>query len=247
VDFAPDGHQIATGSEDGTAKVWLAASPEQVAAWRKEESEAETVLDDLRQKRGLEVERARASRARDPGAIKQWLVLAPIRLEGKTKAAAIAALDQEQIPQESGLQPRAGDRVLFGSTERQWTPALLTDYDLDFNQLLGEEPEYCVGYAICYILSDAAKSELTMRIGSDDEAKAYLNGEEVYRWAETRSYKPERDVRAGLKLKPGVNVLVLKVVNETQDWLASVRVADADGQPVKGIFVTLNPPEPNKP
>jgi WD40 repeat protein len=247
VDFAPDGHQIATGSQDGTAKVWLAATPEQVAAWQKEESEAETVLDGLRQKRGLEAERARASRAKDPGAIKQWLVLAPIPLEGKTKAAAIAALEQEQIPHESRLQPHAGEQVLFGSTERQWTPALLTDYDLDFNQLLGEEPEYSVAYAVCYILSDAAKSELTMRIGSDDEAKAYLNGEEVYRWAETRSYLRERDVRAGLKLRPGVNVLVLKVINETQDWLASVRVADADGQPVKGIFVTLNPPESNKP
>jgi len=34
---------------------------------------------------------------------------------------------------------------------------------------------------------------------------------------------------------------VFKVVNEWMDWQGAVRLADKDGNPVKGIKVTLDP------
>ncbi len=40
VAFSPDGQRIVTGSGDMTAKVWEAATPEQVAAWENEERSA---------------------------------------------------------------------------------------------------------------------------------------------------------------------------------------------------------------
>ena len=46
--FSPDGQRIATGSHDNTAKVWEAATPEQVAAWQEEEQAAEQRLARLR-------------------------------------------------------------------------------------------------------------------------------------------------------------------------------------------------------
>jgi hypothetical protein len=36
-------------------------------------------------------------------------------------------------------------------------------------------------------------------------------------------------------------VLVFKVVNETADWQGSIRLTDAQGNPVKGIKVSLTP------
>jgi hypothetical protein len=44
-----------------------------------------------------------------------------------------------------------------------------------------------------------------------------------------------------ISLEAGLNVLVFKVVNEFVDWKGSIRFTDAQGNPVKGIHVTLNP------
>jgi hypothetical protein len=42
-------------------------------------------------------------------------------------------------------------------------------------------------------------------------------------------------------LRPGMNVLVFKVVNESQEWLGCVRLVDADGKPAQGIQARRTP------
>jgi WD40 repeat protein len=51
VTVSPDGTRIASGSLDGTVKIWTAATSEQVAAWDKEEAESEKKLKALRRER----------------------------------------------------------------------------------------------------------------------------------------------------------------------------------------------------
>jgi hypothetical protein len=174
-----------------------------------------------------------------PGAIKQWLVLAPIRFGDRSGAVALA---QEQVPQEANLRPRAGEPAKAGRTERVWRAVQLEDHLINFNQLLGAETWWNVAYAVSYIQSEADQTGLLMKVGSDDQAKVYLNGKEIYQYAQARSYVPPQDVVAGVELKAGLNVLVFKLVNATVDWQGSVRFTDAAGQPVKGIRVTPSPP-----
>jgi hypothetical protein len=185
-------------------------------------------------------EEQHVSRAHDPARIRQWLVLAPIPFEGQTEAAALKALDQEQVPDEAHLRPRAGDRVAIGQSELMWTE--VRDYLLDFNQLAGKQTEWSVAYAVCYLQSDTDRTRLRMEVGSDDQAKIYLNRREIYRNPTARECIPDQDLVEGVELKTGLNVLVFKVVNETEGWQGSVRLTHAYGQEVKGVSVTLTPP-----
>ena len=129
----------------------------------------------------------------------------------------------------------------MGESELTWRAVQLDDELLDFNQLLGVVTQWSVAYAVCYVHSDAARSGLLLKVGSDDEAKIYLNGKPVYTWDTPRNWASDQDVVAGVELRAGLNVLVLKVVNGVGGWQASVRFTDAAGQPPKGIKVQRVP------
>jgi WD40 repeat protein/serine/threonine protein kinase len=253
----PDGQRIVAVSEDrGKVTIWEAATPQQVAAWRQEDRLAAERLETVRREQAAAAERAQAlaqaedaraqaARAQDPGAIKRWLVLAPIPFEGKD---GVAALDEEQLPQEAGLRPHADQRVNLGKTEAPWRAVQNKDYLLEFTILAKEvQPsawpfvEYSLGYAVTYIHSETSHPNLVMKIGSDDQAKVYLNGREIHRNLYVRSYKADQDVVSNVELQAGLNVLVLKVVNEAMDWRGSIWLTDAAAQPVPGITVTLDP------
>ena len=177
--------------------------------------------------------------AQDPGAIREWLLLAPIGFDGTNGAKALA---QQQIPGEAHLHPRAGDRSRIGRSNLVWQEFHLDDYGLDFKELTQKtNADWCVAYAVCYIESEASQPDLIMKVGSDDQSKVYLNGKERYRCEEPRSFVPEQDEVRGVALKAGLNVLVFKVVNEKVDWRGSIRFTDVAGQPVKGLRVTLDP------
>jgi hypothetical protein len=55
------------------------------------------------------------------------------------------------------------------------------------------------------------------------------------------SFAPDEYKVAEIELKRGINVVVFKVVQEYGPWAGSVHFTDRDGNPVKGIKVTLDP------
>ena len=80
--FSPDGQRIVTGSYDQTAKVWQAASPQQVDAWQQEEKVAKERLEVVRREWDAVVERDRALLAQDPGALRTMAYPCPDPLCG---------------------------------------------------------------------------------------------------------------------------------------------------------------------
>jgi hypothetical protein len=127
-----------------------------------------------------------------------------------------------------------------GGQEFTWREHHEKDPVLDFNRLLGESCNYSVAYAVCYVISAAERHDLLLQVGSDDQAKVYLNGQEVYKYTRVRplaTLDPSRSVT----LRKGTNVLVLKVVNESGQWLGCARFVDRDGKPVEGLEVRLTP------
>lgn len=88
--------------------------------------------------------------------------------------------------------------------------------------------EMVVAYAVTYILSPDAR-ETTLFIGSDDGAKVFINGKEVYRFLGERYAEPDQ-AEIGLELTPGWNTLLIKVENGFGPFGFFARVADADGK-----------------
>jgi WD40 repeat protein/serine/threonine protein kinase len=220
VAFSADGERIAIGSGDGTAKVWQGATKKQAVVWEGEARAAEAAAFKPTQA--------------DAGAIRHWLVLGPLHLA--PGQAGPDGLDQEQVTREAELRPRSEDKAVFNRSALVWKEVSLSDYTIDFGTVFGRSYEFSVAYAVCYVVSDRDQVGLRLEVENDDEAKVYLNGKQVF---ESRGFGIGE--AQGIKLKQGTNVLVFKVVNETGQWLGSIRFTDAAGQPVKRIRVTLDP------
>jgi eukaryotic-like serine/threonine-protein kinase len=237
VGFSPDGQRILTGSEDHTAKVWGAAGAGQIAAWQHEEQSADLRLATGQTERDAEDEQQKIVSARD--SIKQWLMLAPIELAAGQSGSE--GLDIKQIVDEGQLKPKSGDVVSIAGKEFKWKALNLKDPVLDFDAILGQVTLRGVAYAVCYIQSEDEKSGLQMLVGSQDEAKIYLNDKEVYKAALPHGIVAVQEPVPDITLHAGRNALVFKVVNETQFWKGSIELKDAQGNHVIGIKITLDP------
>jgi hypothetical protein len=170
------------------------------------------------------------------GFIRNWLVLAPIAIEGESGAAEI---DRDFLKGEATIAPKAGDKVMAGGQTLAWEAHQTSDYFIDFLQSFGKaRGEYVAGYAVAYVTADE-EMKVTLALSTNDQGKAWLNGKEVFKFADTRVLEKDTD-RAEVTLNKGRNVLVLKVINEVNNWQACARFLK-DGGPVKNLRVSVAP------
>jgi hypothetical protein len=174
----------------------------------------------------------------DEGFITQWLLLAPIRLEDNQSGTD--ALGKQQIKDEAKLQPKAGDKVKADGKDLVWKAYKAKEHFFDFNDFLGAQTEDCVGYAVAYIHAPGALKGVKLQIGSDDQVVVYLNEKEVIKNGTARALEKDQD-SAEVTLNKGVNVLVMKVVNEKIDWSGCARFTTNDNTPVKGLRASTSP------
>ena len=186
---------------------------------------------------GLVVVSAQETSAPDgEGFIRDWLVLAPIALGGDSGATEI---DRSFLKGEEGLKPKAGDKLTIAGREVTWQAHKSSDFFIDFLKDFGKDGgEYVVGYAVAY-LHAAEDTKATLALSTNDQGKAWLNGREVFKFAETRVLEKDTD-KVEVALTKGQNVLVLKVINEVNNWQACARFLK-DGAPVKTLKVALTP------
>ena len=169
------------------------------------------------------------------GFIRNWLVLAPIAIEGESGAAAI---DQPLLDGEPTIKPKAGATVVIGNKPLSWKPLQTSDYFIDFLQAFPERGEYVAAYAVAYVTAEE-DMKVTLALSTNDQGKAWLNGKEVFKFAETRVLDKDTD-RLNVALVKGLNVLVLKVVNEVNNWQACARFLK-DGAPVTNLRIADGP------
>jgi uncharacterized Zn ribbon protein len=170
------------------------------------------------------------------GFIRNWLVLAPIPVEEGSGASEI---DKDLVSGEAKLKPKAGDKAKVDGKELTWTAHKTADWFIDFLTGFGKDRgEDACAYAVAYVHADDTM-KVKLAIGSNDQCKAFVNGKEVAKFTETRTLEKDTEV-AEVSLAKGQNVLVLKVINEKNNWQGCARFLK-EGSPVKNIKISLTP------
>ncbi len=136
---------------------------------------------------------------------------------------------------EAAPPPRDGDPVLVDGVQLYWKKHRAPEFFLDFNHFLDRPNEHCQGCAVCYLIADQDRNDLLLKIGSDDQVKVWLNGQELLRVARPRALAIDEDVISDVAIRKGVNVLVLQVINETRDWSACARLTDRSGKAAANV------------
>ena len=170
------------------------------------------------------------------GFIRNWLVLAPIAVAEDSGASEI---DKDFLKGEATIKPKAEDTVNVNGKELTWQAHKTSDFFIDFLQAFGKaRGEDVAGYAVAYVIADD-EMKVKLSIGSNDQSKAWVNGKQIIKFAETRTL--EKDTDSGeVTLAKGQNVLVFKVINEKNNWQGCARFMK-DGAAVKNIRISLTP------
>jgi hypothetical protein len=170
------------------------------------------------------------------GFIRNWLVVAPIAIQGESGATEI---DKEFIKNEATMTPKPDERVTIDNRPYTWTAHKTSDYFIDFLQSFGKQSgEYVAGYAVAYVIADE-EMKVTLALSSNDQGKAWLNGKPVFKFAETRTLEKDTD-KVDVTLAKGQNVLVLKVINEVNNWQGCARFLK-NGAPLTNVKISLTP------
>ncbi|MGZ8939136.1 MAG: hypothetical protein ACXW32_07985 [Limisphaerales bacterium] len=175
----------------------------------------------------------------DPqGYIRDWLMLAPLVFpEGRSGADLIFA---DQIKNEGTLQPKAGDKITINGKDLTWARVTASTNYLDFNAMLKTVNDRAMGYMVTYIECDDEMPGVIMALGSNDEGRLYLNGVDIYIYAEPRTLELDAD-KGRVTLKKGLNVIVFKIFNEQGNWQGAMRFLDKSGSPLTNLKIKLSP------
>ena len=102
----------------------------------------------------------------------------------------------------------------------------INDGFINFNKV-NQIYNWAVGYGLIYIDSPDEK-EVQFRFGTDDEVKIWLNNKEIWRFFQEGPAFFD-DNKTTVKLKKGLNKVLIKVCNIVSDWGFFFRVTDEQG------------------
>ena len=167
------------------------------------------------------------------GFIRRWLVLGPIKNNGD----GVAEINGEQLKGEAKIRPSAGQKVEVRGAKLAWRKHTTSEFFVDFNYGIGkpgEKAENVTGYLVAYVHAPRELKNIRARWGTNDQGRLYLNGREILKFEGGRAL--EKDVaETKVTLVKGRNLVVLKVVNGSNNWQACLRFVDAGGKPIPGL------------
>jgi peptidylprolyl isomerase len=157
------------------------------------------------------------------GYIGNWWVLGPIPGRDKWKTEDITTVDT----------PLSLDKTIThnGATLR-WKYVALDDPSgmLDFKQAVANQ-DNAAAYAFAEVTS-RIEQEVLFKIGSDDDVVCWVNEQKVHQFLGDRGWSADQDV-VPVRLVPGVNRILVKVLNAGGGWAVSLRITDKNNLPLQ--------------
>lgn len=172
------------------------------------------------------------------GYIRDWLVLAPIPLPEGADAGEL--LMRSQVPDEAKLKPKAGDAVTVNGRPLTWKAVTAPTNHLDFNAVLKSQNDQSAGFMVTYVECDREIPDVVIAVGSNDQGRIYFNGVDIYAFSEARPLTLDAD-KGKITLKPGINVLVFKVINQQNSWQGAMRLTDRAGKALTNVKIRQSP------
>lgn len=175
------------------------------------------------------------------GYLDHWWVLGPLPTGTDLRTAADSPdnravldkiLQRPYLPREPELSPSAGAAAEYDGKRLEWKRVSAAGGSVDFHQVFGRQTQNAVSYAVAVFTAPKELNDVTLLFGSDDGARVWLNGKQVWSINHVRGVGLDDDAVPGLTLKEGRNVLVVKVAQGVGGWGAAARFEGPDGKPL---------------
>jgi hypothetical protein len=162
-----------------------------------------------------------------------WMVLGPFRFAendfggGHQQTAA----DHEFIQNEAAIDgaQEAPEGTIW---QRQTFTGHVLAGQIDLNRLY-QGIDHAASYAVTWLDSPVAVEDAILRIGSDDYVKIWINGELVLTYnKQRRSSDWDQDSATNIKLKMGLNRIVVKCVDVVGGYDFYFRLTDKLDRPI---------------
>jgi hypothetical protein len=182
------------------------------------------------------------SRAKDTGTVQQLIQMGPASGSHEDFARQLGFVNRWKVALPFPLEgaPANGGPVLVngavdltatygeGDTAIRWTPTT----GGGAMALVNFSPQDQVRAFAHAILNVAAAQDATLRIGSDDGVRAWVNGAKVHENDTDRGTALDNDL-VSISLKAGDNALLLEIMQHAGGWNFCARLTEPDGTPLK--------------
>ena len=179
------------------------------------------VIIDQFQKLGINL----AEKAESQGYLSRWHLLGPFPWTS-AQSSFREQLHRNEIP--PGNVSRSAD-VTFANQTYKWRQFLSEAPMVDLLKWIQPNLNVSV-YAYAEFVLDR-EQDIYLKVGSDDAFICWFNGEEAGRFESDREWKADEDVLS-VHGRRGVNRVLLKIVQGTQEWAFSARLNDRNHDPI---------------
>lgn len=138
--------------------------------------------------------------------------------------------------------PEVGDKIV-ADAKYAWkeVKGLGGDNIIDFERAdIGWGQDNITAYMYLYITADIERI-VNISVGSDDTIKVWLNGENIHSNPALRGVAPNQDLIKNVKLKQGLNGLLIKVCEQGGGWAGWCRI-----DPIDGLKISISKNQPGK-